>query len=315
VVRSLDGRVIVVTGAGAGIGREHALTFAREGALVVVNDTGGGPRGDGASGAADEVVAQIRAEGGRAVANADDVSRFDTGRALVELAVESFGDLHVVVANAGILRHAHFPDMSEEAWDRVTAVHLKGTFVVARHAAAYWRDRHAAGHEVQASIVTTSSPQGLFGGRLDPAETQSPFPPEFAQANYDAAKAGILGLTLSLAIELRRYGVRTNALAPLARTRLANLYPGMPPVPEDPGEDWDAQHPRVNSAIAGWLATADCPANGTVWNPAQGSRWVTWSRADGIPLAPRWHTIAEIDALVRANVDLGALSLLGAEPG
>jgi NAD(P)-dependent dehydrogenase (short-subunit alcohol dehydrogenase family) len=312
VVRSLDGRVVVITGAGAGIGREHALTFAREGAHVVVNDTGGGPRGDGTSHAADDVVAQIRAEGGQAVANADDVAQFETGQTLVRLAVETFGDLHVVVNNAGILRHAHFPDMSEAAWDGVMAVHLKGAFVVSRHAAAYWRDRHEAGREVKASIINTSSPQGLFGGRLDPDATLSPFPPEFAQANYDAAKAGVLGLTLSLAIELRRYGVRTNALAPLARTRLANLYPGMPPVPEDPGEDWDAQHPRVNSAMAGWLATADCPANGTVWNPAEGSRWVTWSRADGIPREPRWQTIAEIDALVRAHVDLGALSLLGA---
>ncbi len=314
---SLNGRVVIVTGAGNGIGKQHALLFAREGAKVVVNDLGGSPRGEGAdAGAAQTVVDQIRAEGGEAVANGSSVSEFATGQELVDLALETFGDLHVVVPNAGVLRHRHFPEMTEQDWDLVMGVHLKGTFSLCRAAAAYWKGRHDAGHPVDAAIVTTSSPQGLFGGRLFPEETASPFPPELAQANYDTAKAGILGLTLSLATELYRYGVRTNSIVPFATTRLAELYPGAEPLPPGfPGEDWIPMHPRINSQVVAWLATEACPANGTVWNPVLGSRWVTWSQAEAIPIRDGWMDVGEIDRLIREHIGVEPLAVLGTPSG
>ncbi len=315
---TLDGRVVIITGAGEGIGRQHALVFAREGAMVVVNDTGGDPHGNGTDPrVADRVVRQIRAEGGQAVANTSDVANWDTGRELVEQALDEFGDLHVVVNNAGILRHSQIADMAEEDFDRVIGVHVKGHFATIRHASHYWRLQHAAGRTVRASIVNTASPEGLLGGRNMPESTDLEFGIEMAQSNYAAAKSAILGLTLNCAIELYRYGIRTNALCPLARTRLAELYPpalsGMDEVTLDwPGEEPAFMHPRWNSFVAGWLASEDCPANGTVWNPALGTLWTTWSQAGSIPMPQdRWPTIEEIDHLVRDHVGFGALTVLG----
>jgi NAD(P)-dependent dehydrogenase (short-subunit alcohol dehydrogenase family) len=293
---ALEGRVAIVTGAGHGLGRQHALVMAREGAKVVVNDLGGSSTGDGSDASpAAAVVEQIRAEGGEAVANHDDVSQWDAGQQLVDAALDAFGDLHVLVNNAGILRHHHLPDMTADDWDLVMRVHLRGHFVPTRAAAAHWRARSQAGEQVHASIVNTSSPQGLFGGTLRPDQEVSDFPIEMSQANYDAAKAGILGFTLSTARELAPYGVRVNAIAPIASTRLAELYPGAEPVPEA-GEEWDPMHPRNNSFVVAWLATADCPATGTVWGPAFGGlvRYATWSEAGVIEPRDGWWTVEEV---------------------
>ncbi len=312
----LEGRVAIITGGGRGIGREHALVFARAGARLVVNDTGGDPHGQGHDPTvAEQVVEQIRLEGGEAVANTSDVSVWSTGQELVVQAIDTFGGLDVLVNNAGVLRHGQIADLREEDLDRVLAIHLKGHFTTTKHAAAYWRTRAQAGHTVRASIVNTASPQGLFGGRNYPEQTELQFGIEMAQANYDAAKAGILGLTLSCAIELYRYGIRTNALCPFATTRLADLYPGRPTRPPGwPGEEWCAGHPRINSFVAAWLASVDCPANGTVWNPALGSLWTTWTEAGSMPLEPGWPTIDEIDGLVRAHIGFDALTVLGRPP-
>jgi NAD(P)-dependent dehydrogenase (short-subunit alcohol dehydrogenase family) len=293
---ALDGRVAIVTGAGHGLGRQHALVMAREGAQVVVNDLGGSARGEGRdASAADAVVEQIRAEGGQAVANYDDVSAWESGERLVNAALNAFGDLHVLVNNAGILRHHHLPDMTEDDWNLVMRVHLGGHFVPSRAAAAYWRERAQAGEYVRASIVNTSSPQGLFGGTLRPDQEISDFPVEMSQANYDAAKAGILGFTLSTARELAPYGVRVNAIAPIASTRMAELYPGAEPVPEA-GEEWHPFHPRNNSFVVAWLATAECAETGTVWGPAFGGlvRYVTWSEAGVVPPRDGWWTVDEV---------------------
>src|SRR3954462_492530 len=205
---ALDGRGAVVTGAGRGIGREHALLFASEGAKVVVNDLGGAPDGTGEdTSAAQAVVDEIEAAGGEAVANHDDVSSWDGAAGLIAQAVDAYGRLDVLVNNAGILRDAFIVSMTEEQWDAVVGVHLKGHFCALHHAAAHWRGRSKAGEEVQAAVVNTSSGSGTFM-------------PNSGQVNYGAAKAGIAALSLVASAELGRYGVRVNAIAPVARTRL-----------------------------------------------------------------------------------------------
>jgi NAD(P)-dependent dehydrogenase (short-subunit alcohol dehydrogenase family) len=204
---SLEGKVAIVTGAGRGIGREHALALARAGASVVVNDRGGSLAGEGEDASpAQEVVNEIVAGGGQAVASYADVSDFGAAEQLIARAVDRYGGLDVLVLNAGILRDRMLVNMSEEEWDAVIAVHLKGHFAPLRHAAAYWRERSKAGEEVRGRVITTASPSGVFGN--------------VGQANYGAAKAGIAGLTLIAAQELERYGVTVNCLAPNARTRM-----------------------------------------------------------------------------------------------
>jgi NAD(P)-dependent dehydrogenase (short-subunit alcohol dehydrogenase family) len=252
---SLDGRVVIITGAGRGIGREHALLLASEGAKVVVNDLGGNIDGTGADvGPAQEVVDEIVAMGGQAVANTDSVTSWEGGQRLVNTAVEAFGDLHVLVNNAGILRDRVLVNMTEEEWDAVIAVHLKGHFVPSRWAAAYWREKSKeTGEPVQASIVNTAS--GAMLG--NPGQT-----------NYTAAKAGIAAATLVMAQELGRYGVRANCLAPVARTRLTLQTPGLGDVvapPEDPGA-FDLFDPANVSPLVAYLATADCPFTGGVFH-------------------------------------------------
>src|SRR5919109_1077721 len=219
-MNTLKGRVAVITGAGRGLGREHALLFAAEGAKVVVNDLGGNPDGTGADASpAQQVVDEIVAAGGEAIANHDDVTDWDGAKRMVDEAVETFGDLHVLVNNAGILRDRMLVNMTEEEWDAVIAVHLKGHFAPLRHAAAYWRERSKAGEEVRGRVITTASPSGVFGN--------------VGQANYGTAKAGIAGLTLIAAQELERYGVTVNCLAPNARTRMTEETFGELPPPED----------------------------------------------------------------------------------
>ena len=207
---TLDQQVAVVTGAGRGIGREHALLLAAEGAAVVVNDLGGSRDGGGASGngsgPAQAVADEITAAGGQAVANTEDISSWAGAERLIGQAVETFGGLDVVVNNAGILRDRMIVTMTEPDWDAVIGVHLKGTFAVLHHAAAYWRQRAKQGHANDARVINTTSPSGLFGNP--------------GQANYGAAKAGIASLTVIAARELDRYGVTVNAIAPTALTRM-----------------------------------------------------------------------------------------------
>jgi NAD(P)-dependent dehydrogenase (short-subunit alcohol dehydrogenase family) len=216
----LDGKVAIVTGAGRGIGREHALALARAGAKVVVNDLGGSLAGDGSDLApAEQVVAEIRSAGGEAVANGDNVADFAGAERLVRQAVDELGRLDILVNNAGILRDRMLVNMTEEEWDAVIAVHLKGHFAPTRHAAAYWREQSKAGETVRGRVINTSSPSGVFGN--------------VGQANYGAAKGGIASLTLIAAQELARYGVTVNCIAPNARTRMTEETFGELSVPAE----------------------------------------------------------------------------------
>ncbi|SDI22359.1 NAD(P)-dependent dehydrogenase, short-chain alcohol dehydrogenase family [Actinokineospora alba] len=252
---ALDGRVAIVTGAGRGIGREHALLFAAEGASVVVNDLGGANDGSGSdAGPAQQVVDEIIAAGGKAVANTDNVADWAGAKALVDQAVSEFGGLDVLVNNAGILRDAFIAGMSEAEWDAVIAVHLKGHFAPLRHAAEYWKTRSKAGEPVAASVINTASASGTFM-------------PNAGQANYGAAKAGIAAMTLVAAQELERYGVRVNAIAPIARTRLTLATPGMGALfaQEVPEGEFDAFSPANIAPLVAYLGTEKCPFNGKVF--------------------------------------------------
>jgi len=233
-----EGRVAIVTGGGRGIGREYCLMLAAEGAKVVVNDLGGARDGVGADlGPADEVVAEIRANGGEAVANGADVSDWEQAKGMIDQAVSAFGKLDVLINNAGILRDRMLVNMTEQEWDAVIKVHLKGTFAPAHHAAAYWRDRNkATGEMVGGRIINTSSVSGIYGN--------------VGQTNYGAAKMGIAGFTIIAARELRRYGVTVNAIAPGALTRLTEDLGG--PVTDERRESGD---PKWVAPIAVWLAS------------------------------------------------------------
>jgi len=232
-VPSLEGKVAIVTGAGRGIGREHALALARAGAKVVVNDLGGSLAGEGTdSTPAQTVVNEIVAAGGAAVASYDDVSNFDAAEHMIGRAVDRYGRLDILVNNAGILRDRMLVNMTEDEWDAVIAVHLKGHFGPLRHAAAYWRAQAKEGEELRARVINTSSPSGVFGN--------------VGQANYGAAKAGIAALTMIAAQELQRYGVTVNCIAPNARTRMTELTFGEIPVPD---EGFDPMDPGNMSPV------------------------------------------------------------------
>jgi NAD(P)-dependent dehydrogenase (short-subunit alcohol dehydrogenase family) len=219
-VPSLEDKVAIVTGAGRGIGREHALGLARAGAKVVVNDLGGSLSGEGADASpAQSVVNEIVAAGGDAVASYDDVSSFEAAEHMVGRAVERYGRLDILVNNAGILRDRMLVNMTEDEWDAVIAVHLKGHFAPTRHAAAHWRERSKEGEDVRGRVINTSSPSGVFGN--------------VGQANYGAAKAAIAGFTVIAAQELGRYGVTVNCIAPNARTRMTEVTFGELPRPEE----------------------------------------------------------------------------------
>jgi NAD(P)-dependent dehydrogenase (short-subunit alcohol dehydrogenase family) len=277
----LDGRVAVITGAGNGIGREHALLFAREGAKVVVNDLGGLGDGTGAdASAAQQVVDEIVAAGGEAVANHDDVADFAAAGRLVAQAVDAYGRLDVLVNNAGILRDDFFHRMSEQDWDRVLHVHLKGHFSPLRHAADHWRARSKAGEAVRAAVINTTSASGTF--LANPG-----------QANYGAAKAAIASLTLVAAAELGRLGVRVNAIAPAARTRLTADVPGMVgelmKAPEDP-DAFDPFDPAHISPLVAYLAREDCAITGRVFAVQGGAiaELQGWSAGDSFTTDGAW---------------------------
>jgi NAD(P)-dependent dehydrogenase (short-subunit alcohol dehydrogenase family) len=283
---ALDGRVAVVTGAGRGIGREHALLFAREGASVVVNDLGGANDGSGSdAGPAQDVVDEITAAGGAAVANTDNVATWDGARALIDQAVSSYGRLDVLVNNAGILRDGFVAGLEEAQWDAVINVHLKGHFAPLHHAAAYWKGESKAGRLPHGAVVNTASASGTTL-------------PNAGQANYGAAKAGIAALTLVAAAELERYGVRVNAIAPIARTRLTLATPGMGAIfaQEVPEGELDLFSPAQISPLVAYLATESCPITGKVYAVQGGSiqELAGWSVAKTTETDKPW-TIAEIE--------------------
>jgi NAD(P)-dependent dehydrogenase (short-subunit alcohol dehydrogenase family) len=270
-------RVVVVTGAGRGIGRAHALAFAAEGAKLVVNDVGVGLDGSGASGGpAQQVVEEIRAAGGEAVANHDDVADFEGARRLVEQAVTELGGLDVLVNNAGFLRDRMLVSLGEDEWDAVIRVHLKGHFATLHHAAAYWRSRSKAGEPVDARVVNTSSGAGLLGS--------------VGQGNYSAAKAGIAGLTLVAAAELGRYGVSVNAIAPAARTRMTEQnFADMMAQPES---GFDAMAPENVSPLVVWLGSVESRnVTGRVFEVEGGRITVAegWRRGPSADKQSRWE--------------------------
>ena len=290
---ALDGRVAIITGSGRGIGREHALLFAQEGAKIVVNDLGGAIDGSGDDRTpAQQVVDEIKAMGGEAVANADNVADWDGGQRLVKAAIEAFGDLHILVNNAGILRDRVLVNMSEEEWDAVIHVHLKGHFVPTRFAAAYWREQTKAGNTVKANVINTSSTSGLLG---NPGQT-----------NYGAAKAGIAAFSVIAAMELERYGVRVNAIAPAARTRMTEATPGLGDIvkaPEDASR-FDIWDPANVSPMVAFLATENCPVTGRVFFVQGGKvqNFQPWTLADAIEKDDRW-TVAELENEVKRLIE------------
>ncbi|MEU9008196.1 SDR family oxidoreductase [Streptomyces sp. NPDC048479] len=266
-----EGRVVIVTGAGRGLGRAHALAFAAEGAKVVVNDLGVGPDGAGSSaGPAQQVVDEITAAGGAAVAHGGDIATTDGAASLVAAALESYGRLDTLVNNAGFLRDRMLVNLDEDDWDAVVRVHVKGHFLPLKHAAAHWRSEAKAGRPVAARVVNTTSGAGLLGS--------------VGQGNYAAAKAGIIGLTLVASAEMGRYGVQVNAIAPVARTRMTEeTFAGLSALPEDvsplvvwlgsasstgvTGRVFEAEAGRI-TVMEGWRPgpTAD---KGTRWTPSE----------------------------------------------
>lgn len=271
-----EGRVAIVTGAGRGIGREHALELARQGAKVVVNDLGVSNSGEGGGlEPADEVVRAIRDMGGEAVTNGADVADWVQAEALVRQAIEEFGRLDVVVNNAGFVRDRMFVSCSEEEWDAVIRVHLKGHFCVARHATSYWRGQNKAGEAVDARIVNTSSGAGVLGS--------------VGQSSYSAAKAGIATLTLVQAAELRRYGITVNAICPIARTRMTEGAFG--DTMKAPERGFDENDPANVSPFVAWLASSQSrEVTGRVWEVFGGTITVFdgYRREQTIDIGKRW---------------------------
>jgi NAD(P)-dependent dehydrogenase (short-subunit alcohol dehydrogenase family) len=284
--RICEGRIAIVTGAGRGLGREHALELARQGARVVVNDLGTSGTGEGASsGPADEVVALIKEMGGEAVSNGNDIADFEGARQLVAQAVDTFGGLDVLVNTAGFLRDRMLVNATEDEWDAVIRVHLKGHFAPLRHAAAYWRDEAKAGRPRRARIINTSSGAGLQGS--------------IGQGTYAAAKAGIAGLTLVAAAELGRYGVTVNALAPAARTRMTEAAFAATMARPDSG--FDAMDPANVSPVVAWLASEDsADVTGRVLEVEGGRICVEegWRHGPAKDLGRRWEP-DEVGAAVR----------------
>ncbi len=288
----LDGRVAIVTGAGRGIGRAHALELAAHGAKVVVNDLG--VSGDGAGGSsepAEEVAALIRAGGGEAITNGADVADFAAAEAMVRQAIDTFGGLDILVNNAGFVRDRMLINTSEEEWDAVIRVHLKGHFAPLRHAGAYWRAEAKEGRQRAARVINTSSGAGLQGS--------------VGQATYSAAKAGIAGLTLVAAQEMGRYGVTVNAIAPVARTRMTEgAFPEMMAGVEG---GFDAMDPANNSPIVAWLASEEAAdVTGRVIEIEGGKITLetAWRHGPAEDRGTRWAA-GEVGAAVRALIAAG----------
>ncbi len=282
-----DARVVIVTGAGRGIGREHALALARDGALVVVNDLGAELDGSGgSSGPAGEVVAEIRAGGGEAVANGDDVADWDGAQRLIQTAISSFGRLDVLVNNAGFLRDRMIVSTTEDEWDAVIRVHLKGHFAPTRFAAAYWREQQKSGEMVDGRVINTSSGAGLMGS--------------VGQGTYSAAKAGIAALTMVESAELGRYGVTANAIAPAARTRMTEaVFADTMAAPVDGA--FDAMSPANVSPLVVWLASAESKdVTGRVFEVEGGLVSVAdgWQHGPSADKGAKWEP-SELGTVVR----------------
>jgi NAD(P)-dependent dehydrogenase (short-subunit alcohol dehydrogenase family) len=297
--RLCEGRVAIVTGAARGIGREHALSLARQGAKVVVNDLGGDMHGEGADASpAQQVVEEIVAEGGEAVANGENVADWEGAQRLIGAALETFGDLHVLVNNAGILRDRVLANMTEKEWDAVINVHLKGTFATSRWAVAHWREQAKAGATLSARIINTTSVSGIYG---NPGQT-----------NYGAAKAGIAAFTTIAALEVARYGVTVNGVAPVALTRMTE---GLGPAPES-DEEREARAPHWIAPIVTWLASEESSgvtgrifeASGQFLAVAQG-----WER--GPTTEPIDDPTKIGDAVARLLADARANSGIDGRPG
>ena len=289
----LEGRIAIVTGAGRGIGRAHALELARQGAKVVVNDLGTSGSGEGAaSEVAHEVVAEIEALGGEAVANGADVADFEQAAAMVQQAIDTFGGLDILVNNAGFVRDRMLVNTSEEEWDAVIRVHLKGHFAPLRHAGAWWRSEAKEGRQRVARVINTSSGAGMQGS--------------IGQTTYSAAKAGIAGMTLVAAAELGRYGVNVNAIAPVARTRMTEG--AFPEMMAGAGEDaFDAMDPANNSPVVAWLASEDCDISGRVLEIEGGQICVEegWRHGPRRDIGRRWEA-GEVGDAVRELIGRAA---------
>ena len=284
----IDGRVVIVTGAGGGIGRAHALAFAAEGARVVVNDIGVGLDGSPAGGgsAAQAVVDDINSAGGEAIANGANVADWGQAADLIQSAVDTFGGLDVLVNNAGIVRDRMIANTGEEEFDAVVAVHLKGHFATIRHAGAHWRALAKAGEKVDARIINTSSGAGLQGS--------------VGQGNYSAAKAGIAALTLVAAAEMGRYGVTVNAIAPSARTRMTETV--FAEMMAKPDSGFDAMAPENISPLVVWLGSAESAdvtgrvfeVEGGIIRAAEG-----WRHGPAVDKGARWEP-GELGPVVRS---------------
>ncbi|MGA2529187.1 MAG: SDR family oxidoreductase [Acidimicrobiales bacterium] len=283
---ALEGRVAIITGAGRGIGREHALLFASQGAKVVVNDLGCAVNGSGDDRtAAQKVVGEINQLGGEAIANTDDVSNWEGGHRVITAAIEAFGELHVLVNNAGIIGDRVLVNMTEEEWDLVVHTNVNGHFVPTRWAATYWREQAKAGAKVSAAVVNTSSTSGLLGNP--------------GQSNYGTAKAGIAALTVIAAQELSRYGVRVNAIVPAARSRITESTPGLSDIVQAPADPdvFDSWDPANVSPLVAYLASESCPFTGKVFFIQGGivQHFQPWTLGAQIDKGGRW-TIEELVA-------------------
>jgi NAD(P)-dependent dehydrogenase (short-subunit alcohol dehydrogenase family) len=301
----LDGKVAIVTGAAHGIGRGHALELAAEGAAVVVNDLGGSVKGEGSGRDADATVALITQRGGAATADYEDVADFEGAGRLIAHAVEAYGKLDILVNNAGIVRDGMIFNMGEADWDAVIRVHLKGTYAPIHHAARYWRERSKAGERVSGRIINTTSGAGLSGN--------------VGQANYTAAKAGIVGLTLTTSLELARLGVTVNCIAPGGATRISETVPGFQAAKEpDEYTDFDPLDPSISSPIVAWLASDEAAhvsgqvlrAIGETLIRLEGWRYGPTIRNDG----QRWKA-STVGARIGSDIFHSRAPGLRAEPG
>lgn len=277
----LNDRVAIITGAGGGLGAAHARVFAGEGACVIVNDIN--------RDAAQKVVNEIVAAGGRAVANTSDITHYGDSENAIRQAIETYGDLHVVVNNAGINRDRMFASMSEAEWDAIMAVHLKGHFCISSHAVHYWRDQAKSGHKVDARIINTTSGAGLQGS--------------IGQSNYAAAKAGIAALTLNQAAELRRYGITANAVAPAARTGMTSAVESMAARMAKPNDgSFDYWAPENVSSLLAWLASVDASGiTGRIFESEGGKISIAdgWRTTAGVDKGARWQP-AEVGEAMQA---------------
>jgi len=283
---ALDGRVAIITGAGRGLGREHALLFAAEGAKVVVNDLGGANDGSGTDQTpAEQTVADIRAMGAEAIVNTDNVADWAGAKRMIDQAVEHFGDVDILVNNAGILRDRVLVNMSEAEWDAVIAVHLKGHFAPTHHAAAYWREQSKNGVTKPRNLVHTSSTSGLFSNP--------------GQANYGAAKSGIATFSQICAKELSRYNVKSNAIAPAARTRLTLATPGLEDVMAAKDGQFDMWDPANVSPLVCYLSSAACEFSGETFfvQGGQVTRVQSWTMAEEINQNDRWSVSGLTEAM------------------